>query len=81
MCCILATNPQHPITTEHFSSQPDIRNGIEDHILIDVPWADMAVVIDDGQLFCHIMIELLRGFRGQQEVFSHKLCHSFSPFR
>lgn len=28
MCCILAANPQHPITTEHFSSQPGIRDGI-----------------------------------------------------
>ena len=28
VCCILAANPQHPKTTEHFSSQPGIRNGI-----------------------------------------------------
>ena len=28
VCCILATNPHHPKTTEHFSSQPGIRNGI-----------------------------------------------------
>ena len=28
VCCILATNPQHLIATEHFSSQPGIRDGI-----------------------------------------------------
>ena len=70
----------HTIGTDHaplivVAAEPYLGNIPEAVIFCDLPWTDMAMIVDDRHLCCMLMIEFLRGFRLQQEILIHKLFH------
>ena len=52
--------------------EPDLRNVVELAVLGNLLRNQMRVVVDNRLIFCEFVVEFLRGFRFQQEVFIYK---------
>ena len=57
------------------AAQPHLGDVLKPAVLEDLPRADVAVIVDDGQLGRIIMVQVLRGGGLQQKVLIHKRFH------
>ena len=63
-----------------FSAKPDFRDVVVTAVLIDFLRRDVAVVVDDRQIFRVGVEEVLCRLILQHEIFSHERLHSESSF-
>ena len=59
--------------------QPDLRNIFKFTILCDLLRIDMAMIVDDRQLFCYLVIQPFCSLRGEQKILIHKRFHAIPP--
>ena len=68
--------PAHQPPLVVVTTQPDLRDVCKLPVLVDLPWIQMAVIVDDGKVCRNIVVEMPRRFGGQQKIPVHEWSHA-----
>ena len=62
-----------------FTAEPDLSQVIKAHVFINIFGRNVAMVVNQGEMLCIVVEEMLGGLSFEQKIFVHKFFHSEGP--